>query len=55
MLGVLFFYVPQLKIKGTSKPWDDLVIHNGKDAKSSVGVSIEAKSTTNKAEMLKVN
>ncbi len=31
----------------------DLVIHNGKDAKSTVGVIIEAKKPTNKAEMLK--
>ena len=31
----------------------DLVIHNGKDAKSSVGVIIETKKPTNKTEMLK--
>jgi len=31
----------------------DLVIHNGKDAKSTVGVIIEAKRPTNKAEMLR--
>jgi hypothetical protein len=30
------------------------VIHNGKDAKSNVGVIIEAKSPTNKAEMISV-
>jgi hypothetical protein len=29
-----------------------LVIHNGKDTKSSVGVIIEAKSPTNKSEMI---
>lgn len=33
---------------------NDLVIHNGKDAKSSVGVILEAKKPTNKSEMLKV-
>ena len=32
----------------------DLVIHNGKDAKSSVGVIIEAKSPTNKSEMISI-
>jgi hypothetical protein len=31
----------------------DLVIHNGKDAKSNVGVVIEAKNPTNKSEMLR--
>ncbi len=31
----------------------DLVVHNGKDAKSSVGVIIEAKKPTNKSEMLR--
>ncbi len=31
----------------------DLVIHNGKDAKSTVGVVIEAKKPTNKSEMLR--
>jgi len=35
-----------------TKGRNDLVIHNGKDAKSTVGVIIETKSTTNKAEML---
>jgi adenine-specific DNA-methyltransferase len=35
-----------------TKGRNDLVIHNGKDAKTSVGVIIEAKSTTNKAEMV---
>ncbi len=36
-----------------TKGRNDLVIHNGKDAKSSVGVIIEAKKPTNKAEMLR--
>ena len=35
-----------------TKGRNDLVIHNGKDAKTSVGVIIEAKKTTNKSEML---
>ena len=35
-----------------TKNRNDLVIHNGKDAKSSVGVILEIKSTTNKAEMI---
>ncbi|WP_442787250.1 DUF7149 domain-containing protein [Flavobacterium suncheonense] len=35
-----------------TKGRNDLVIHIGKDAKSNVGVIIEAKSPTNKAEML---
>ncbi len=38
-----------------TKGRNDLVIHNGKDAKSSVGVIIEAKKPGNKAEMLKVD
>jgi len=38
-----------------TKGRNDLVIHNGKDAKSSVGVIIEAKKPTNKNEMLKVD
>ncbi|POY36439.1 type II restriction endonuclease [Solitalea longa] len=38
-----------------TKGRNDLVIHNGKDAKSTVGVLIEAKSPTNRAEMLKEN
>jgi adenine-specific DNA-methyltransferase len=38
-----------------TKGRNDLVIHNGKDAKSSVGVIIEAKKTTNKAEMLQTD
>lgn len=35
-----------------TKNRNDLVIHNGKDAKSTVGVIIEAKSPTNKSEMI---
>lgn len=35
-----------------TKGRNDLVIHTGKDAKTNVGVIIEAKSPTNKAEML---
>ena len=38
-----------------TKGRNDLVIHNGKKAKSTVGVIIEAKKPTNKAEMLKKN
>jgi hypothetical protein len=38
-----------------TKGHNDLVIHNGKDAKSTVGVILEAKKPTNKAEMLKVD
>ena len=38
-----------------TKGRNDLVIHNSKEAKSSVGVIIEAKSPTNKAEFPKVN
>ena len=34
---------------------NDLVIHNGKDAESSVGVVLEAKRPANKSEMLKVD
>jgi len=37
-----------------TKNRNDLVIHNGKDAKSTVGVIIEAKSPTNKSEMISV-
>ena len=35
-----------------TKGRNDLVIHNGKDAKTHVGVIIEAKSPTNKSEMI---
>jgi adenine-specific DNA-methyltransferase len=38
-----------------TKGRNDLVIHNDKDAKSTVGVIIEAKKPTNRAEMLKVD
>jgi len=38
-----------------TKGRNDLVIHNGKDAKSTVGVIIEAKKPTNKVEMLKTD
>lgn len=47
------YYSPKHFIN--TKNRNDLVIHNGNDAKSSVGVIIEAKSTTNKAEMLSVS
>ncbi|MBN8567957.1 MAG: type II restriction endonuclease, partial [Flavobacteriales bacterium] len=36
-----------------TKGRNDLVIHNGKDAKNTVGVILEAKSPTNKAEILR--
>jgi adenine-specific DNA-methyltransferase len=38
-----------------TKGRNDLVIHNGKDAKSTVGVIIEAKSPANKSEMISVD
>ncbi|WP_338378844.1 Eco57I restriction-modification methylase domain-containing protein [uncultured Flavobacterium sp.] len=38
-----------------TKGRNDLVIHNGKEAKSTVGVIIEAKSPTNKSEMISVD
>jgi adenine-specific DNA-methyltransferase len=38
-----------------TKGRNDLVIHNGKKAKDSVGVIIEAKKPTNKAEMISVD
>ena len=38
-----------------TKGRNDLVIYNGKEVKSPVGVIIEAKSPTNKAEFPKVN
>ncbi len=46
------YYSPNYFIN--TKGRNDLVIHNGKDAKSNVGVVIEAKSPTNKAEMISV-
>lgn len=47
------YYDPNYFIN--TKNRNDLVVHNGNDAKSSVGVIIEAKSTTNKTEMLSQN
>lgn len=44
------YYSPNFFIN--TKGRNDLVIHVGKDAKSNVGVIIEAKSPSNKAEML---
>ncbi len=44
------YYKPDYFIN--TKGRNDLVIHNGKTAKTSVGVIIEAKSPTNKAEMI---
>lgn len=44
------YYHPDYYIN--TKGRNDLVIHNGKDAKSSVGVIIETKKPTNKSEML---
>ena len=44
------YYTPNHFIN--TKGRNDLVIHNGKDPSSSVGVIIEAKKPTNKAEML---
>lgn len=38
-----------------TKGRNDLVIHNGKDAKNSVGVIVEAKKPTNKPEMLRTD
>ncbi|MCE2907171.1 MAG: type II restriction endonuclease, partial [Anabaena sp. CoA2_C59] len=38
-----------------TKGRNDLVIHNGKDPKTSVGVILEFKKPTNKSQMLKVN
>ena len=45
------YYDPNYFIN--TKGRNDLVIHNGKDAKTTVGVIVEAKKPTNKAEMLK--
>ncbi|MCC5919085.1 MAG: Eco57I restriction-modification methylase domain-containing protein [Cyclobacteriaceae bacterium] len=47
------YYDPQHFIN--TKGRNDLVIHNGKEAKSSVGVIIEAKKPTNKSEMVSTN
>ena len=38
-----------------TKGWNDLVIHNGKDSKSTVGVILEAKKPINKSEMIKAD
>src|SRR5271169_4601344 len=38
-----------------TKGRNDLVIHNGKDAQSSVGVIVETKKPANKTEMLSVH
>ena len=46
------YYSPSYFIN--TKGRNDLVIHDGKDAKNSVGVLLEVKSPTNKGEMLKV-
>lgn len=45
------YYDPAHSIN--TKGRNDLVIHNGKDAKSTVGVILEAKKPANKGEMLK--
>jgi adenine-specific DNA-methyltransferase len=44
------YYLEKYEIN--TKDRNDLVIHNGKDSKTSVGVIIEAKRPTNKSEML---
>ena len=46
------YYSPSYFINTRGR--NDLVIHEGKDTKNSVGVILEVKSPTNKAEMLKV-
>jgi hypothetical protein len=46
------YYDPNYSVN--TKGRNDLVIHNGKDAKSNVGVIIEAKSPINKTEMITV-
>lgn len=46
------YYDPNYSVN--TKGRNDLVIHNGKDAKSNVGVIIEAKSPINKGEMITV-
>ena len=47
------YYSPSYFINTRGR--NDLVIHDGKDASNSVGVILEVKSPTNKAEMLKVD
>ena len=46
------YYDPNYSVN--TKGRNDLVIHNGKDAKTNVGVIIEAKSPINKTEMITV-
>ncbi len=46
------YYDPNYSVN--TKGRNDLVIHNGKDAKTNVGVIIEAKSPVNKTEMITV-
>nr|WP_314834880.1 DNA methyltransferase [uncultured Flavobacterium sp.] len=46
------YYDPSYSVN--TKGRNDLVIHNGKDAKTNVGVIIEAKSPVNKSEMITV-
>ena len=46
------YYEPEHFIN--TKRRNDLVIHNGKDAQSTVGIIVEAKKPNNKAEMLQV-
>ncbi|WP_395051662.1 Eco57I restriction-modification methylase domain-containing protein [Flavobacterium sp.] len=46
------YYDPNYSVN--TKGRNDLVIHNGKDAKTTVGVIIEAKSPVNKTEMITV-
>lgn len=46
------YYDPNYSVN--TKGRNDLVIHNGKDAKTNVGVIIEAKSPSNKNEMITV-
>ncbi|GAB2627494.1 type IIG restriction enzyme/methyltransferase [Belliella aquatica] len=47
------YYEPDFSIN--TKGRNDMVIHNGKDAKSPVGVILETKKPTNKAEMLSLS
>jgi adenine-specific DNA-methyltransferase len=47
------YYDPAHSIN--TKGRNDMVIHNGKDAKTTVGVILEAKKPSNKAEMLKLD
>ncbi|MCH7409928.1 Eco57I restriction-modification methylase domain-containing protein [Belliella sp. DSM 111904] len=47
------YYEPDFSIN--TKGRNDMVIHNGKDAKSPVGVILETKKPTNRAEMLSLS